>query len=293
MGNTMATVDKKDHKTSISSALDGAGVQSSKEQATPQISHEVKANNIQLVPAITQEWSILDIANKRPPASWESLFQKDANCELETVSKIVENNEKKYGKHVYPLRKDTFKAFEYCKVQDVKVIIVGQDPYPDFKNGAPVAQGMAFSVPEGVTINPSLQVIFKELVATVPGFKCPPHGNLIKWAQQGVLLLNTCLHFQPGAPKRSKPSKIWHGFIVKALEMIAKHNPSVVVLMFGRIAQEFKNIQGFPDAWLPFCITGGHPSPLNRYNDFLGRDYFKKCNEMLIKSGKVPIDWKL
>lgn len=249
--------------------------------------------NIVFTSKVDQTWSIARIAIEQAPPSWKKVFD-DAKAELADISKVVDKEELKSGlagvkQMSLPLRQHVFRAFEFFPPSMTKVIIVGQDPYPQIApNGLPVAQGMSFSVHKDAPVQPSLKNIFKELCNTIKDYKEPTHGDLTQWAQQGVLMLNLCLTVQPGRP--ASHGVIWMGFVKKVLDYIATFNQTCIVIMWGAQAQKLK--ARLPEKFV--TLVGAHPSPMaaNR-GGFFGGDYFNKCNELLIKQGKTPINWQI
>lgn len=242
---------------------------------------------LKVVPEIDQSWTIERIARERPPISWEKVFQ-DAMPELETVSEILEEKEKR-GEGIFPFKKNIFKAFEITPIDCIRVIIVGQDPYPQLvsSTGQPRAQGFSFSVSKNDTIPSSLSNMYTELENTVPGFHRPWHGDLTDWARQGVLLLNMSLTVEPG--KAGSHGAIWMGFISKALDEIAQRRPNAVYIMLGQQAQK---LQKYISDRAPI-VTAAHPSGLSARKGFFGSNVFVRTNQLLIKSGQTPINWQL
>lgn len=245
-----------------------------------------------------QSWSLMDLAFKDTPFSWEDAFET-ARGELELLDSILERKG-----YYFPLKKDLFAAFKNTELYNVKVVILGQDPYPGYRtvNGEPIpdATGMAFSTRKDAKINGSLQNIFKELVDTLPNFDVPLHGDLTPWAYQGVLLLNSCLTVEPSKPGSHKG--IWYPFISRILKAVLEANPQVVFLAWGMQSQnlltnlKLGNINR---------LDAGHPSDRGN-GGFFGNDHFRKVNRHLSncrtkreKAGKPPlsiyenIDWQL
>src|ERR1700738_1477820 len=187
---------------------------------------------------IDQSWTVMDIVRKKPPIAWKKVFD-DAAGELEIVSAFLLNDEKQYGP-AYPLKQDRFRAFHLTAPQNIKVVIIGQDPYPQLISlngqGVPRATGLSFSVRKGDMIPSSLKTIYEELERSVYGFTKPNHGDLTSWAVQGVLMLNICLTVRQSAPGSHK--ELWHGFITKVLEHICKVNPRAIFLLWGAKARE-------------------------------------------------------
>lgn len=188
------------------------------------------------------------------------------------------------GKRIYPASADIFNAFKYTPFPDLKVVILGQDPY----HGAGQAHGLCFSVQRGVTPPPSLKNIFKELQDDV-GLPIPTHGNLEKWAKQGVLLLNTVLTVEAGQPQ-SHANRGWETFTDHVISTINTEKEGVIFLLWGSPAQRKSsmiNPQKHP------ILATTHPSPLSAHRGFMGCRHFSKTNALLKKMGKEEIDWAL
>jgi len=166
---------------------------------------------------------------------------------------------------------------------DLKVVILGQDPY----HGPGQAHGLCFSVQRGVKSPPSLANMFKELEADVDGFKRPGHGCLVGWARQGVLLLNACLTVQSAKPNSHKDQG-WEKLTDAVIKHISGNLDHVVFLLWGAFAQKKGDMV---DKTRHHILTSTHPSPLSAHRGFLGCRHFSKCNELLVEHGREPIDW--
>ncbi|AXX60823.1 uracil-DNA glycosylase [Vibrio vulnificus] len=193
--------------------------------------------------------------------------------------------ERQAGKVIYPPAKDVFNAFRYTEFQDVKVVILGQDPY----HGPNQAHGLCFSVLPGIKTPPSLVNMYKELAQDIQGFQIPAHGYLEAWAKQGVLLLNTVLTVEQGKA-HSHASLGWETFTDKVIEAINQHQQGVVFLLWGSHAQK-KGL--FIDRHKHVVLTAPHPSPLSAHRGFLGCKHFSQANQHLLDQGKQAIDWQL
>lgn len=192
--------------------------------------------------------------------------------------------EKAQGKTIYPPGALIFNAFEHTPIHKVKIVILGQDPY----HGQRQAMGLSFSVPKGTSQPPSLVNIFKELHNDV-GIPIPNHGDLTKWADQGVLLLNASLTVRAAEPMSH--SKIgWHIFTNGVISKISGLKDNVVFLLWGKFAQEKKELI---DAKKHLILKAAHPSPLSANSGFFGCMHFSKANTYLMKNGIDPIDWAL
>ncbi len=187
---------------------------------------------------------------------------------------------------IYPPMKQLFSAFDLTPFDQVKVVIMGQDPY----HGPHQAEGLCFSVPKGVPIPPSLQNIFKELHSEF-NLPKPSHGSLVSWAKQGVLLLNATLTVRENQPK-SHFGRGWEEFTDQVIQMLAEKKDPIVFLLWGRSAiEKFEHFHKKP---LPHLVlTAPHPSPLSAYSGFFGCAHFSKANAFLKAHGKSEIDWKL
>jgi len=207
-------------------------------------------------------------------------FKKPYFLQIATFLKT----EKLAGKTIYPPGPLIFNAFNTTPFDQVKVVILGQDPY----HGPGQAHGLSFSVPKGVPPPPSLINIFKELHSDT-GVPIPAHGNLTHWAEQGVLLLNASLTVRAGEPMSH--AKIgWADFTHAVIEKISAQKKNVVFLLWGKFAQDK---QSLIDETKHYVLKSAHPSPLSAHNGFLGNRHFSKTNEYLVKNGIDPIDWKL
>lgn len=183
---------------------------------------------------------------------------------------------------IYPKGKFIFKAFDSCPWKKVKVVILGQDPY----HGPGQAHGLSFSVPEGVPPPPSLVNIFKEIQSDI-GTAPPKSGNLTRWADQGVLLLNATLtvrEHQPG----SHQGKGWEEFTDAAIRQLARKRENLVFMLWGSYAQKKGS---FIDPNRHLILSSPHPSPLSAHRGFLGCSHFSKANQFLIQKGHVEISW--
>jgi uracil-DNA glycosylase len=192
--------------------------------------------------------------------------------------------EKEAGKVIYPPGKLIFNAFDSTPFDNVKVVILGQDPY----HGPGQAHGLCFSVQDGVPPPPSLVNIYKEINSDI-GAPIPRSGNLTKWANQGVLLLNATLTVR--AAEANSHSKIgWQDFTNAVIRKVSEDKTNVVFLLWGKFAQDK---QVLIDESKHLILKSAHPSPLSAHNGFLGNKHFSKTNEYLVKNGKDPIDWAI
>lgn len=187
-------------------------------------------------------------------------------------------------KTIFPPRKRVFHCFNFCDFNDVKVVIIGQDPY----HGEHQANGLAFSVERGVAIPPSLLNIYKEAHDDV-GIKIPDHGDLTAWAKQGVLLLNTVLTVEAHRANSHK-DKGWEIFTNHIIEAMNQREKPVVFILWGRQAIDKEKMI---DTNRHCVIKSVHPSPLSAYRGFFGSRPFSRTNQFLVKNGISPIDWRI
>ena len=192
--------------------------------------------------------------------------------------------ERTAGKTIYPAQADIFNALKYTSFENVKVVILGQDPY----HGPGQAHGLAFSVKPGVPPPPSLQNIFKELQTDL-GIPKPTHGCLEKWATQGVLLLNTILTVEADKPQ-SHAHIGWQRFTDTIISSLNNHPQGIVFLLWGAYAQQ--KIQLITNL-RHRILKAPHPSPFSANRGFLGCKHFSQTNQLLTQMGREPIDWHL
>ncbi|CQR47397.1 Uracil-DNA glycosylase [Paraliobacillus sp. PM-2] len=209
----------------------------------------------------------------------EDEFKKDYYLKLREFLK------KEYQTQtIYPEMHDIFNALHYTTFNNVKVVILGQDPY----HGPKQAHGLSFSVKPEVVIPPSLRNIYKELHADL-GCAIPNHGNLVKWAEQGVLLLNNVLTVRAGQA-HSHRGMGWEQFTDRVIDVLNQKETPVVYILWGAAAQ--KKIK-LIDTSKHFIVRSTHPSPLSAYRGFFGSKPFSKTNELLKQVGKETIDWEI
>ena len=206
-------------------------------------------------------------------------FEKDYMKNLS----VFLREEKAKKKIIYPPGKKIFNALNLTDFHKVKAVIVGQDPY----HGEGQANGLSFSVEDGVAKPPSLRNIFKELKSDLR-IEEPTHGNLTNWGKNGVLLLNSVLTVEAHKPG-SHYNRGWERFTNKILELLSE-NKKVVFILWGKKAQEKASSVNLTDS---FVIESAHPSPFSANNGFFGSKPFSKVNLMLREMGLDPVDWKL
>lgn len=185
---------------------------------------------------------------------------------------------------IYPHMNDIFNALKYTDYQNVKVVILGQDPYHQPNQ----AHGLCFSVKKGVTPPPSLQNMYKEIHAEY-GYPIPDHGELTYWAEQGVLMLNTVLTVRESQPNSHKGMG-WEIFTDDIISLLNQRPEPMVFLLWGANARAKTKLITNP---AHLVLTSAHPSPLSAYNGFFGNNHFKKANEFLKQNGMKEIDWQI
>lgn len=213
--------------------------------------------------------------------SWRRILQKE--FEKEYFKNLLQFVKTEYQQHVvYPPEQAIFNAFANCSFENVKVVIIGQDPY----HGQGQANGLCFSVAEGVKQPPSLKNIFKEITFDL-GKPMPSSGNLERWADQGVLLLNATLTVRSNTAG-SHQNKGWEEFTDAVIEIISKQRKNVVFLLWGAYAQRKGQII---DKTKHLVLESAHPSPFAAYKGFFGNKHFSKTNDYLNNVGKEEVDW--
>lgn len=217
-------------------------------------------------------------------AGWFNILKEEFEKPYFSYLKQFLLKEKQAGYVIYPPGSRIFAAFNYTPFDKVKCVIVGQDPY----HGPRQANGLCFSVNDGQKKPPSLVNIFKELQNDC-GFEVPYSGNLEKWAEEGVLLLNTILTVRAGQPK-SHHGHGWEDLTAKAIQALSDEKEHIVFILWGREAQE-KEILIDPTKHL--VLKSHHPSPYSAEKGFFGNHHFSKTNEFLIQHGLSPINWNL
>lgn len=209
-----------------------------------------------------------------------SQFEHQSMLQLESFL----NKKKEQKAIIYPQHDLVFSAFNATPLSQVRVVILGQDPY----HGAGQAHGLSFSVPEGCDIPPSLRNIFKELQTDL-NCTLPPHGNLMQWAEQGVFLLNSVLTVEHGVAA-SHQKQGWEQFTDAVISVINTQCESVVFMLWGAYAQKKGRMI---DAQKHLVLAAPHPSPLSSYRGFFGCQHFSKANAYLKQQGLPSIDWQI
>lgn len=213
--------------------------------------------------------------------SWRQVLQPQ--FDLPYFEELTTFVKKEYAENkIYPPGSQIFNAFEHCDFNQTRVVILGQDPY----HGPNQAHGLCFSVNEGIPMPPSLLNIFKEIKSDI-GAEIPPHGNLVRWAKQGVLLLNATLTVR-AHQAGSHQKKGWETFTDAVIEQISASRAHVVFLLWGTYAQKKGALI---DQTKHKVLTAPHPSPLSAHRGFFGCRHFSLTNEYLETNGLPPIKW--
>lgn len=218
------------------------------------------------------------------PADWLGVLEKEFSKEYMKNIKNFLVSEIENSKIIYPNPKNIFRAFEKTHFDDIKVVIIGQDPY----HGPNQAQGFCFSVESGTRLPPSLQNIYKELERSL-GIPKSENGDLTKWTEQWVFLLNAILTVEKWKP--ASHAKIgWENFTDEVIRAISKEKEGIIFLLWWAFAQSKESLI---DTTKHYILKTTHPSPFSAHRGFIGSNCFKKANEILEKNGKTPIDWNL
>ena len=216
------------------------------------------------------------------PKSWlEHLKPELEKPYMQTLHDFLQERQAD-GARIYPTGPNYFAAFKQTELPDVKVVILGQDPY----HNPGQAHGLSFSVPEGVQVPPSLRNIYKEIAQSIGG-EPPKHGCLHSWADQGVLLLNAVLTVEENTPAAHR-GKGWEVFTDQVIKTISDQQEGVVFMLWGGYARGKKPLI---DKQKHLVLEAPHPSPLSAHRGFLGCGHFTKANEYLAKHGKKAVNW--
>ncbi len=216
--------------------------------------------------------------------SWQAVIGEELEKPYMQALRNFLREEKAAGKTIYPPSPLIFNAFNHTPFEQVRVVIIGQDPY----HGPNQAHGLSFSVPVGVDLPPSLQNIFKE-ISTDLGVKMSRNGDLSPWAEQGVLLLNATLTVEQ-AQAGSHQNKGWEQFTDAAIAALNKHREGLVFVLWGSYAQKKG---AFIDENKHLILKSVHPSPLSAHRGFFGNHQFSSINTYLKSQGQTPINWQL
>jgi len=222
------------------------------------------------------------------PLAWRKLFDNYTR-ELQDVGKVLAKKILIERERLTPEPWNMYRALALTPWYNVKVVIVGQDPYLQLEGGKPVATGCSFECAPGNPINKSLANIFVVLSKTIPGFKMPKNGDLTKWAEQGVLLLNASLTAKSGSESNTHKD-IWKFFSLRIFQFLSKMRTRVVYMLWGREAQShMESITKNSN----LILTSSHPVARGSANNFLLCNHFAEANEYLVAHGETPIDWCL
>lgn len=218
--------------------------------------------------------------------SWKELLKEEFDKPYFTsLVSFVKDQYRKFPGKVFPPGPQIFNAFDHTTVEDVKVVIIGQDPY----HGKGQANGLCFSVNKGVKQPPSLQNIFKAIQNDL-GISLPDHGDLSSWAQQGVLMLNATLTVREKSPG-SHQKKGWEIFTDAVIQKLSNHKENLVFLLWGSFAQSKEAL--IPRNKNHLILKSSHPSPFSAHRGFLTAQHFSKTNTFLKNHQKEPIDWSI
>jgi uracil-DNA glycosylase len=225
--------------------------------------------------------------NVKMSAAWKELLDDEfGKPYFGTLTEFVRGEYVAAANHtgvpIYPAAKNIFRAFDKCDLDDLRVVILGQDPY----HGQGQANGLCFSVAEGVAFPPSLRNIFTEISGDL-GTAMPANGNLDRWAEQGVLLLNSTLTVRSGQAN-SHADAGWQIFTDAVVSALNQTRQGVVYMLWGNFAQRKGQIV---DTLRNCVLTAPHPSPLSAHSGFFGCRHFSKANQYLETIGKTPIQW--
>ena len=221
--------------------------------------------------------------NAQIESSWKAVLEDEFSSPyFAELKEFLIAEKQKYT--IYPPGMSIFNAFNHTPFDQVRVVILGQDPY----HGPGQAHGLCFSVPQGIPAPPSLVNIFKEIKSDL-GIEMPKHGNLEKWANQGVLLLNATLSVRANQAG-SHQGKGWERFTDSVISKISDQKTGIIFLLWGKYAQAKEKLINTQKHYI---LKAAHPSPLSVYNGFTGCKHFSKTNDILLSHGHPIIDWSL
>jgi uracil-DNA glycosylase len=230
---------------------------------------------------LEMERAIYNMSQVNIHPSWNNVLKDEFEKSYFTELTSFVRDEYKKGE-VYPPGSQIFAAFDHCAYDDVKVVILGQDPYHGLKQ----ANGLCFSVSKEVRIPPSLQNIYKELQTDL-GKEIPTHGDLQHWAEQGVLMLNATLTVRKGQAA-SHQGKGWEEFTDSVIKLLSEEKTGLVFLLWGNYAKRKGEVI---DREKHLVLEAAHPSPLSAYNGFFGCHHFSQANQYLLLQGEEEIKW--
>ncbi|MFN8406660.1 MAG: uracil-DNA glycosylase [Sphingobacteriaceae bacterium] len=217
--------------------------------------------------------------------SWKKVLNDEFEKDYMKILRAFLLSEQEIGHTTFPPNRYIFNAFNHTPFDRVKVVILGQDPY----HGQGQAHGLSFSVQNGVAVPPSLKNIFKELANDIPSFHIPLHGDLTRWANQGVLLLNATLTVEAQKPG-SHQGKGWEIFTDRAITELSVRRSNIVFLLWGKFAQ---HKAALIDKRKHHILTAAHPSPYSASNGFFSCRHFSRTNQILLENHIEPVDWQL
>lgn len=220
--------------------------------------------------------------------SWQAVIGAEFDKPYMQQLRDFLRQEKAAGKTIFPPSPLIFDAFNHTSFEQVRVVIIGQDPYHGLDKGQPQAHGLSFSVPEGVALPPSLRNIYKEIEADL-NIKMSGKGDLSAWAKQGVLLLNATLTVEMDKAG-SHQNKGWETFTDAAIAALNQHREGLVFVLWGSYAQKKGAII---DTQKHLVLQSTHPSPLSAHRGFFGNHQFSRINEYLVSKGQGRIDWRV
>jgi uracil-DNA glycosylase len=215
--------------------------------------------------------------------SWKPVLQQEFDKPYFKALIDFLKQEKAAGKTIFPPGPQIFAAFDYTAFNDVRVVIIGQDPY----HGQGQAHGLCFSVNKGIAVPPSLQNIYKEIKTDIEGFETPNHGDLSHWAKQGVLMLNATLTVEKDKAG-SHQGKGWEAFTDAVIKVVSTQKENVVFILWGKFAQSKARLI---DETKHLILMAAHPSPFSAYNGFFGCKHFSKTNHYLKQHQSQIINW--
>lgn len=215
--------------------------------------------------------------------SWKPVLQQEFDKPYFEALIDFLKQEKAAGKTIFPPGPQIFSAFDYTAFNDVRVVIIGQDPY----HGQGQAHGLCFSVNKGIAVPPSLQNIYKEIKTDIEGFETPNHGDLSHWAKQGVLMLNATLTVEKDKAG-SHQGKGWEAFTDAVIKVVSTQKENVVFILWGKFAQSKARLI---DETKHLILIAAHPSPFSAYNGFFGCKHFSKTNHYLKQHQSQIINW--
>lgn len=216
--------------------------------------------------------------------SWKAVLQSEFEQDYMRQLRAFLLAEKQAGQTIYPPGPEIFAALDATPFDQTRVVIIGQDPY----HGPNQAQGLCFSVRQGVAVPPSLQNIYKEMASDLD-VPIPPHGDLSAWARQGVLLLNAVLTVRAGQAN-SHQGKGWEAFTDRVIASLNEQRQNLVFILWGSYAQKKGSMI---DRDRHFVIRSPHPSPLSAHRGFFGSQPFSRCNQYLRQTGQQEINWAI